>query len=298
MKSERRHELKTNTLAQGLGGLPVFWQQYGTKVLLGVVAVLAIILFIRMQRITAQQQREAAGEAYSAAVTGLASLQNLPMMVRDPRAAADQARQLQTQVETAISQVLDTTEDDALKAEALVARGDLNWHMARLPGIRPPAPTPTTASTTSPSTTRASLFAPPTSANETDELLEKAKRAYDAAVRANGAKPVTVASARFGLAAIAEQRRQWEDARKQYEDVRSDPATPGPFKTEAGLRLDDLKKMQQPVLIGRPATLPVVDLPDVEGPSATAPIGPPVPSTGATVPATTTRATTGPGAKP
>src|SRR5688572_21463268 len=117
MKAERRHELKNNTLAQGIGGLPMFWHQYGTKVLLGVVAVLAIVLFIRMQRITAREAREAAGEAYSAAVGGLSTLQNLPMTTRDPRAATEQSRQLQTQIETAISQVLDTSDDDAIKAE-------------------------------------------------------------------------------------------------------------------------------------------------------------------------------------
>ena len=303
MKAERRHELKTNTWAQGLGGLPAFWSVYGTKVLLGVVAVLAIVLFIRVQRNTALEAREQSGEAYSAAVSGITSLQNLPMTVRDPAKAADQARQIQTQVETAIAQVLDTSDDDALKAEALVARGDLNWHLSRMPGIRSGSALPVGTQPTTASAAASTRPAPVSS--EADELLEKARRAYDAATRASGAKPVTIATARFGLAAIAEQRGQWEEARKAYETVRDDAGMPQPFRDEATLRLDDLKQIQKPVLIGRPATEPAsdlpdvetrpatepaIDLPDVESPSATAPVGPPVPA--ATKPATTATTTT------
>lgn len=287
MKSERRHELKTNTLAHNLGNLPELWRQYGTKILLGVVAVLAIILWIRVQRNNAIQQREMAGEALSSAVSGIQSIQNLPLTVRDPRLTNEHAKQIQSQVETAISQVLDTSDDEAVKAEALVARGDLNWHLATLPGMRVTSALSGTRPTTSKAATRTA-----SNSSEVEELLNKAQRAYDAAAHTAGAKPLTVATAKFGIAAIAEERQQWDAARKAYEEVRDDKSISQPFQEHAKLKLDDLTTIQKPVLIGKPATEPA--LPDIEAQ------GPPAPTSTGTRPTTkpTTSATsTAPAAK-
>jgi hypothetical protein len=258
MKAERRHELKTNTLAQGLEGLPEFWRQYGGKVLLGVVAVLAIILFFRFQAQNARATQERVGESYAAAVMGIGNLQTT-MAIRDPKIALEQRRQVQDQVETALQQVIEETRESAVKAEALVARGNLNWHLALMPAVR--------GSETQPSL----KFA-----ESKDELLDKSRRAYEDAIATDGAKPVTIASARLGLAAIAEQRGKWDDARKLYDEIIKDANTPKGFDSEARLKLDDLDKLRTPVLVGQPTT-----------DAALLPQGPPVPP----VPATTTPTT-------
>jgi hypothetical protein len=44
MKAQRRHELKTNTLAQQLERLPFTLREHGGKILLAVIAVLLIIV--------------------------------------------------------------------------------------------------------------------------------------------------------------------------------------------------------------------------------------------------------------
>src|SRR3954471_18464628 len=118
MKAERRHELKTNTLAQGLGGLPAFWAVHGTKVLLGVVAVLAVVLFIRFQANSARQQQAMSEEALSNAQTAIDSLRGLAGL-RDPKLIAEQRREIQSQADQALRQVLDDSKDEPLRASAL-----------------------------------------------------------------------------------------------------------------------------------------------------------------------------------
>ena len=264
MKAQRRHELKQNTLALGLQSFPDFWRVYGGKVLLALVAILAIILFIRFRTQSAREAEQAAGESYATAVQAIGSLQNPP---RDPKLASEQRRAVQDQADRAISQVLETSTDDGLKAEALVARGDLNWALARLPD-----PAAASQPTSRPTESR-------------DDLLESARKAYDAALALPGAKPLSVTTARLGLAAIAEQRKQWDEAKKQYEAVKNDSRTSPAFKAEAEADLENLAKIQSPVLLGKAATLPT-----------TAPAFPEL--GGTTQPASTQPTATGPAAAP
>jgi predicted negative regulator of RcsB-dependent stress response len=240
MNAARRHELKQNTLALGLQSFPDFWRVYGGKVLLALVAILAIILFIRFRTQSAHEAEQAAAESYAGAVQAIASLQNPP---RDPKLASEQRKAVQDQAERAIGQVLETSTDDGLKAEALVARGDLNWTLARMPDL-----SGATTQTTRPAESR-------------DDALESARKAYEAALALPGAKPLSVTTARLGLAAIAEQRRQWDEAKKQYEAVKNDPRTPKAFKAEAETDLENLAKIQTPVLLGKAATMPATTLP-------------------------------------
>jgi predicted negative regulator of RcsB-dependent stress response len=261
MKAERRHELKTNTLAQGLGGLPMFWAQHGTKVLLAVVAVLAIVLFFRFQASSAKQRESNAAEAYASAVSAIDNLRGL-QNIRDPRLASEQRRQIQEQADAGLRQVLDDTKDDTLRANALLAQGDLWWTLAHThdPGSAQTQPT---------SRPRAS----------SEDQLERAKRAYETAAIAPGAKPITINSALLGLAAVAEEQGKWDEAAAQYDKIRTHPSLPPAFKLEAQDRKASLDKIRTPALIGKPPTRPA--FPQDELPS-TGPMGPPVPTTGAT----------------
>ena len=264
MKAERRHELKSNTLAHGLENLPEFGRRYGTKILLAVVAVLTIIVFVRYQARASRDAREQAASTFAGAVTAIGGLDDLPEM-SDARAAADQRRRIQDEAGRAIQQVLDQSKDPALRADALLARGDLNWKLAAMPELAGAATQPSLKMTES-----------------DDELLDKARAAYEAAAKAEGASPLTVTNARLSLAAIAEERGKWDEAKLHYEQVQSDPRTATAFQNEAKVRLQDLGDLAKPVFIGGPATKPVTELPE---------LGPPAPTTGpttTTAPATTT----------
>jgi hypothetical protein len=63
-----------------------------------------------------------------------------------------------------------------------------------------------------------------------------------------------VVSARFGLAAVAENRGEWDKAREHYQKVVDDGAVPQPFKDQAAARVKALEKISKPVLLGGPAT--------------------------------------------
>src|SRR4051812_44363984 len=99
MKSERRHQLQTNTLAQGIYTFPELWRRYGTKILLAICAVLAIYLFVQHQMRQTRERQEQAEEALSAAVDGMNSLQRIPF--NNPPAAAARRRDIQEQTERA-----------------------------------------------------------------------------------------------------------------------------------------------------------------------------------------------------
>src|SRR6187402_1374414 len=95
MKAERRRELKTNTLAQSLENFPLFWSLYGTKILIGVVAVLAVVLFVRHQIHSTRQTQVDAEQAYVQARTGVDGIRALgDASFRDPRGIAEQRRAL------------------------------------------------------------------------------------------------------------------------------------------------------------------------------------------------------------
>jgi hypothetical protein len=107
-----------------------------------------------------------------------------------------------------------------------------------------------------------------------DELLDRAKQAYEAAVATAGAKTLTVTTSRLALANIAEPRRQWDAARTQYQQIISDPNAAAAMKEHAAMRMDDLKRLQSQPLLGQPATRPA--------PEKLGPAGPPMPASGPT----------------
>lgn len=262
MKAERRHELKTNTLAHRLENLPEFGRLYGTKILLAIVAVLAIVVFVRYQARASREAREQATETYAEAVASINALDRLGNLA-DPREAAEQRKQVQEQASRGIQQVLDQSKDEALRADALLARGDLNWKLAT-------APLPRGAET------QPSLQL----AEKDEDLLEKARGAYEAAATAAGASPLTVTNARLSLAAVAEELGKWDEARQHYDQLIADTRTPEAFRNEAKVRLQDLADISKPVLIGKPVSRPLPELPE---------LGPPAP---ALAPPTTKPATT------
>jgi hypothetical protein len=111
-----------------------------------------------------------------------------------------------------------------------------------------------------------------------EDLLDDASHAYQAVLdMKEGLPPAEAADAHFGLGAIAENRRDWDKARSQYEAVKNDPGMPKVFTNYAVVRLGVLDKISGPFVVGRPMTSP-------------ADMGtPPTPATG---PTTTTGPTT------
>lgn len=241
MKSERRHDLKQNTLAHGLETLPDVGRRHGTKILIIVMVGLAVALLIRSR---VSSSRAAAESAAYALGHGREMVEQL--QASSERVPATQfisvAQEISKAVDTAVRQVLESTDDPRMIAEARVLQGDLYWQLAAIP--EPPG-----------STTRPELALPRTD----DQLLESAATAYKAALDAKSAPQESTTSARLGLAAVAENRRQWDAAREQYQKVVDDPQAPQPLKDLAAGSITRLETLRKPPLIAQPATLPTIE---------------------------------------
>jgi len=85
-----------------------------------------------------------------------------------------------------------------------------------------------------------------------DQVMEQAEKQYKDVLAQAGAIPSTLtARARFGLAAIAENRHDFDGAKAHYEAIQKDSSL-GPALTEqARYRLNMLKEVQKERVIGR-----------------------------------------------
>ncbi|MDB5302328.1 MAG: hypothetical protein JWO87_3991 [Phycisphaerales bacterium] len=283
MKSERRHDLKTNSLAKGMTTLPGLAQQYGSRVLLGIILCLLVYVLVYRWTTGKSQRATAAGENLAVARVALNSLRNPPVRL-PPKELAGLRDQAAKEADAAIRDALTNAEDPKFKAEVLITRGDLNWQLANYPAVP----------------SDSVLGSSGRAEKSPEEYLKAAEESYRQVL----APPLnedhqSVTTARFGLAAIAENRNQWVEARKDYQQIIDDPATPDAFKTQATERLEMTKKLEKPVFLGglskpeAPVTLPGGPLGPFLPPTTTAPST--QPATGAApAPASTAGPTTRP----
>jgi len=275
MKAERRHELKTNSLARGIEQLPEASRQHGTKVMVGVLLALLVVFFIR-QRIVSGRAREAsAAQALNAArgaisevdeVVNLAMFNPFMQGMLSPQNLATMRQQIATRGEEGVRSVLETADDPRLIAEAKLARGDLNWKLANFPDLPGAA-------------TQPALQFP----RSRKDLLQSALQSYQEVLDDPGSPRETMWTARFGLAAVRENQGEWDKAKEQYQNLVNDLNVPQPLKDQAVDRLNKLDQRRRPVLLGAPVA---EEVPPTTGPATSA-----APSTS---PATTTQSTTGP----
>jgi hypothetical protein len=256
MKAERRHELKQNTLAHSLENLPELSRRHGTKILVVVMVGLLVVMLIR-NRVTSS--RTAATEAAYSINRGRDLIEQLhDASERVPSTQfVTMAQEFAKGVDQTVQHVLDTSDDPRLLAEARLVQGDFNWELAALPD--PPG-----------AATRPQLAL----AKSDDQLLNSAASAYQTVVDDRNAPKDAVTSARLGLAAVAEQRKQWDTARDHYQRVVDDPAAPKPLKDLAAGALSRLQNIQKTPLLAEPATQPSTTGPATTQ-SATAPASAP-----------------------
>lgn len=252
MKAQRRHELKTNTLDAKLKKAPAFLQEYSSRILLGLVLCVLAFVLVRYYFDRKSEKAQRASDSMGEAVFALGDM-----------ATAAQRGNLQDftgslgKIDAAISIVLDNSEDPKIRATALVVRGDANWKAANLP--------PLPGATTRP---ELKLEKP------SEYYLKAAEEAYSKVLEPPlNSDPVSVTSARLGLAAIAENRGQFDKAKEYYQKIIADPATDKTYIALAQQRMDDLSKLETPIFLSKsvpanevvpgttkPSTNPLTDL--------------------------------------
>jgi hypothetical protein len=261
MKAQRRHELKQNSLVKSLADLKgkgSFFDRYQSQLLLGVVVVALVIVLVRYRIISAQERVNLAQQSLATAQDDLFQLkQAVPLGPQVQQIVAhrdDLYSDGVKQVEDVLAKA--PASQAMMRAHALVALGDLNFEMANTP----PPPGAATQPTLLPTLPE-------------DELLKNAADAYGQVVSDYASQTDAVAAARFGLAAVAENRvaasnwadeSQWDEAKSRYQAI-VDGNVPQAYKDLAKSRLDMLPKLEHPAITG---LAPAFSLPK------TSPLGP------------------------
>jgi hypothetical protein len=255
MKADRRHELQTNSLALWLRWrLPQLLEQYGTRILLGLILLAILILFVRW-RISAP--REAAARANFA----LAQAEQQVDALRQFRTTPDSAGEVPRHIQNATQE---SSRPD-VQGRAYMLLGDYYWALYSFPELPGAATQPAL---------RPEL--------EPTQLLERASEAYQKVLSIQNVPPHLAGAARLGLGVVAETRAfnedrrggpeqagrspQWAVAREQYETITRDEGYPVQLRREAEWHLENLPRLQSPVWL--------VEVPDEELEPAPLPVGP------------------------
>jgi hypothetical protein len=234
MKTERRHELKTNALARFVENSPKFAQRHGNKVLLVIILIFLAVFLVRYRLQQAEDARITAATNLSTAESAINDLNASSLRVLGNQELMAQARNNDiSEAEGALDTTLLTAQDPMVRAEANVVRGNLNWILANLPALPAAATQPAMALK-----------------KTSEEYLTAAQSAYSEVLK----DPLSqnhhaVTAARLGLAAIAENRGDWDAASRAYHQVSDDPATDPNFKTYADVRAKLLDELKHPVLL-------------------------------------------------
>jgi tetratricopeptide (TPR) repeat protein len=280
MKAEHRHELKTNDLSKALITTGDYIKEYGGRVALALAIVIMVVLLVntRVKRGRETQARFKSDLAYARS-----QIDQLETIGLDPLGIPIVPVTRFDDVRATIDTILDDASDKQILAQALLARGDLNWALANYPQLPPNSP-----ATTQP---RYKLE------KDRNEYLKEAADAYQQVLDRYADQTLPNIVARFGLATIAEQSRHWDQAKSHYEQLAKLPDDHKTFKQLAEARLKRLTEISQPILIGQiPDKIELPPLPgpdgfDIDKPTTTRPgVSATLPATHpATRPAATTR---------
>ena len=266
MKAERRHELQENELAKVIKKAPSFWQESGGKFLAFCVALVVIVVLVRY-RISSNREAEAqAIDNISSARGAIAQLQQLRGVASIAPAdlVSQQQRQLFNDANNLIGNAIGITDDRKVQAEALIAKADLNYALASIPPVQGAATQPI-------------LIIKPQR-----ELLETASEAYRTVISNYADQRYAAIAARFGLAAIAENRGDFDAAKQQYDQIALDTKDMPAYQQMASRRLNMLGEIRNKPMFGTPTTLPsMAELMPSTVP-ATLPLGVAAPATQAT----------------
>jgi tetratricopeptide (TPR) repeat protein len=238
MKTERRHELKTNSLAHWLEEIPDLLRRHGNKILLAITLICLTIVLVRYHAQEAEDARVTASNNLNAAEAAISDLTVSSMRVLGDQQLMAEARNNDVQeAENGLDVALRTAQDPQIQAEVYLARGNLNWTLANYPVLPAAATQPALALKKS-----------------TDEYLTAAKNAYsEVLIDPLSENHHALTGARLGLAAIAENQGDWDGANHYYQQVSDDSATDPTFKDYAQIRAKMLDNLKHPVLLANGA---------------------------------------------
>ena len=273
MKAERRHELKTNALAQKIVSVPDYTRKYAGRAAV-VVALVVVIGYILYRR------SNAAATAHSNALMALSEARrDLDGVRRQPGGPLDSTFMLAIRSsyengKALVNDVIGDTDDPKMLAQATLTSGDLALALYQVPVL--------------PGATTNEALRPAASATP-ESLLNDATAAYQKIVDKYNDQPLILAGAQMGLATVAEEKREFDKAKDNYTKVIKNEAVPASVRSLAQARLDTLKNIQSPAILGD-ANMPYEKLATTRK-SATRSTTTSAPTSGPTTTAPTTKPT-------
>ena len=247
--------------------------RYGNTILTGVLLVAAGVLAFRWWARSAENARQGVLIQLETARQTTAQLRSPRMAALPPDQILAQAKLVQTTVNGALNDVITKADDAGTKGRALVVRGDLNWYLANLPELPGAATQPT--------------LRPEVPA---DEVLKQSAAAYTTVTTLAGADKQSVAAARLGLAAIAENRGDWDGATQQLQAVAGETdVAVAVLAAAAKAQLAEMPTIRQAAYLAPEGGVPARPLPPTTVPTtvpATLPAGVMGPAMPATRPTT------------
>jgi hypothetical protein len=239
MKSERRHELQTNSLSAWMYyRAPEIWNKYGNHILLGVIVLIGLIWVIRLRL-------EAPKKAKLDAAVNLHELQRqIQYAYLDLDAASI------SDIPQKLSQTLEISTDPDIQALGYVLLGDYHWLNVI---VNEPDPAE-----------QSKAMDP-----DFEQSLKNADKAYAAVLEQKTTQRDLIAKAHVGRAMVAEElggaqfrnspeaeNPYWEQARKNYQAVIDDKEIPETLRANAEVRIKQLKELGNPLWVVRKKEAP------------------------------------------
>jgi len=233
MKSDDRHKLKANELADSLGDVPAFLREYGSRI--GIVAVLALVIVLGLWQWVAN----ARAQKYKQ----ISTLQNIMIdREKSQKQAVEQARLEADKDKDDAQQPLDTS---------VVSGSELAMQLSQLAAKTSDSSVGMMATLQEAQAIWSQMFfsTKPLSDEETEQLCAQAEKVYQQLQSKYSDKPIAVASAQIGLGLVAENRGQWDQACQIYQKITADETLAGTvFPKQAQNRLDIMDDIKRPIV--------------------------------------------------
>ena len=244
MKADERHRLKTNELAESLRELPEYLRNHGSQILTWVIVALivlvSVIWFVRSRSRAARQRnhmlQQLATKVELAQISTAEQAPANPETGEPPTSLGYDAKGLTAELGSLAERCSGTaTGMMALIQQAEAVRSEL-------------------------------LFSGMSLADqEREAICAQAESLYQKLLSEYGGFPLANGSARIGLALVAEERRQWDQAREEYQEIvamGTGVLAGTVFPGRAAARLTVLEDIREPVVFSAPQLVAPTSLED------------------------------------
>ena len=266
MKSDHRHELKTNALADWMAHFPE-WSQKNAKPLIGGTAlVVAIVVAV----LWSQYNNTVLAQAHRSQFTNdLANLEVVVMQVAQSSTQGDDMSLNLGEASASLAELAKNTSSDTMAALAYLKQAEMLREQIHFENGQP-------------------------SQDTLDERIETAKTAYNNALARANSHSTLMSLAQYGLGLCAEEQGQFEQAESLYQTLITDAAYEGTLgRASAVNRLKSMADFEDVITFPVVEEIPELPLPDIMqnvdsnsfGLGAGPELGPALPETAPLVPA-------------